>query len=368
MNVVRTIKYKGVAFEKWVLQMWQLMKVRFRLYNEDRLIKSKLTQKNVLTQSEREQVKAFYSPYFKPKLTSHQFYKEKTGVFCVNYVPDYIWYGYIDPYYNDWKLDKYIDNKCYYHRIFPNVKMPQLFYYRLNGFWFDGKDNIVSEQKVRKFLSESNENCFLKMADSLSGCGYGVTFFAPSENDISTLAHLLNSKDDMVIQGAISQHQKLSAINDSSVNTVRILSLLCKDGTVKVYSSVLRIGRRGKKVDNASSGGITCGICPNGRLKKFAYNQRGNRFEKHPDSGFVFDEAEIPSYEKAVEMVKGIAPTVPHFRLVSWDIAIGDDGEPIFIEMNPAYGELDFHQLNNGPIFGEDTEEVLEEVFGNRKK
>ena len=30
------------------------------------------------------------------------------------------------------------------------------------------------------------------------------------------------------------------------------------------------------------------------------------------------------------------------------------------------YGELDFHQINNGPIFGEDTEKILKEVFNKR--
>ena len=59
---------------------------------------------------------------------------------------------------------------------------------------------------------------------------------------------------------------------------------------------------------------------------------------------------------------------IPHFRLVSWDIAIDESGEPILIEMNSAYGGPELHQFSNGPIFGEDTEEILEEVFGNNKK
>lgn len=29
------------------------------------------------------------------------------------------------------------------------------------------------------------------------------------------------------------------------------------------------------------------------------------------------------------------------------------------------FGEIDFHQLNNGPLFGDDTEEILKEVFGS---
>ena len=52
-------------------------------------------------------------------------------------------------------------------------------------------------------------------------------------------------------------------------------------------------------------------------------------------------------------------------RLISWDFAIDENGEPMLIEMNISYGELDFHQLCNGPIFGDKTEDVLNEVFDN---
>ena len=38
-------------------------------------------------------------------------------------------------------------------------------------------------------------------------------------------------------------------------------------------------------------------------------------------------------------------------------------GSPILIEVNMHSGQLDFHQLNNGPVFGEDTEVILKEVF-----
>jgi len=57
---------------------------------------------------------------------------------------------------------------------------------------------------------------------------------------------------------------------------------------------------------------------------------------------------------------------VPHFRLVSWDFAINEEGHPVMIEANLNLGELDFHQLNNGPVFGEDTKKILDEVFGKK--
>jgi len=88
--------------------------------------------------------------------------------------------------------------------------------------------------------------------------------------------------------------------------------------------------------------------------------------EKHPDSGLIFEGYEVPGYQKCRDAVPMLHAQMPRFRLVSWDFAIDPDGEPVLIEANLHYGELDFHQINNGPIFGEDTEKILKEVFNKR--
>lgn len=175
-------------------------------------------------------------------------------------------------------------------------------------------------------------------------------------------------KTDLVVQEGLIQSQTLSEINKSSVNTVRLLTLLKQDGTVKIYSAILRMGINGAKVDNASSGGITVGIKEDGRLKTCAYSAVGVRYDSHPTSGVKFDNYMIPNYDKVKSLVKEQALYFPHFRLVSWDIAIDGDDRPVIIEANLHFGEIDFHQLNNGPLFGEDTELILREVLGCRKE
>lgn len=162
------------------------------------------------------------------------------------------------------------------------------------------------------------------------------------------------------------QCDELNLLNASSVNTIRILSLLKKD-EVKIYSSIIRMGVNGARVDNASSGGITCGIENDGSLKSVAYSSKGVRYDVHPTSKIHFENIRIPSFEKAQQLVKKIHPRLGHFKMVSWDIAIDNALEPVLIEANLCYGELDFHQLNNGPLFGEDTEDILNEVFSHRK-
>jgi len=77
---------------------------------------------------------------------------------------------------------------------------------------------------------------------------------------------------------------------------------------------------------------------------------------------------QLPSYDKAVELVKKTHPRIAHFRSVSWDIAIVEDGTPVLIEANLCRGGIDLLQLNNGPLFGDDTKIILDEVFGKTVK
>jgi hypothetical protein len=213
----------------------------------------------------------------------------------------------------------------------------------------------------------SKSEVFIKKSVASEG-GHGVYYFNTrnsSRNDLSEIIDEIGH--DFVVQEALTQSQTIAQINPSSINTIRVLTLLRKDGTVKNYSTVLRMGRNGSKVDNASSGGITCGVNPDGSLKGVAYTADGDKFTEHPDTKIKFSDIVIPNYAQIIETVKRLHPLLPMFRLLSWDIALNKDNEPILIEVNMKYGELDFHQLNNGPIFGDDTKEILEEVFHNSK-
>lgn len=87
-----------------------------------------------LTENQKNEIKNYFKPYTKVKTIFHEFYTEKNGNYCVNYIPDDIYYCYIDPYFNDWEEAKYIDNKCLYGSLFSDVKQPEEFAVRMNGF------------------------------------------------------------------------------------------------------------------------------------------------------------------------------------------------------------------------------------------
>lgn len=316
----------------------------------------------LLTNQEKKDIKSFYGRFgLKPSLIFHQFYKYSTGNVYINFIPDDIYYTYIDPFYNDWKLATYLDNKTYYHLLFPDVKQPGLIAYRQNGFWLDRSHNITTFNAVVEAIRKE-DCCFLKQATESEG-GKGV-YVLNNQNSEAEINDIINTiSGDIVIQARLIQSKTLASLNSSSVNTIRLLTLLMKDNSVKLCSTSLRMGINGSKVDNASSGGITVGVKPNGTLNSFAYSASGIKYDCHPTSQVEFSTITIPNYGQIVELVKTEAQKKPHFRLISWDIALDESNEPVLIEANLRYGELEFHQLNNGPIFGDDTNRILEEVF-----
>ena len=320
----------------------------------------------VLTDKEKKAVTDYYQQFgFKVFLEYPEFYKEKLGEIDVRYIPDDFHYCVIDPYFNNWKLADTIDNKCYYDMYFPGVKQPEPIGYRINGLWYSENKELTGIESIKSSLA-SMDCAFVKAAtDSCGGhgvfCIEGPNIQEQFENAIGKIPA------DIVIQKAIIQHNTMAKLNDTSVNTVRLISLLSERG-VKVYSTIVRMGINGARVDNASSGGITCGIYPDGRLKSVAYSADGKKYDKHPSSGVCFSDIVIPNYCALHELVEKLHVLMPHFRLISWDVAIDQNENPVLIEANLKSGEIDFHQLNNGPLFGEDTESILREIQVNRKQ
>ncbi len=317
----------------------------------------------VLNTSQKKEINNYFSDYEKVTWKFHNFYTEKTGNYYVNYIPEDIYFNKINRYYNDYQLAKVMDHKCYYENLFGDFKQPVKLADRKSEYWFIGNHMSSFEQLLDMLCEEPA--VFIKAAVDSSG-GYGVKYVDKKECEDyrqSIKQTIEQIRVDITIQKPIIQHKDLSRLNDSSVNTIRILTVL-RNGKVKIYSSILRIGNGNVKVDNHSSGGMSVGIDENGRLKKYAYLFNSDKVTQHPFSGVEFQGYQLPAFDNAQEMVKKAHLCVPHFKMISWDVAIDEYGEPVLIEANFTDGEIDFHQLNNGPLFGEDTKEILNEVYG----
>lgn len=314
-----------------------------------------------MSKTDKEEAIDFFAPYIHLKNTNeHEFYTGCTGAFYKEYIPDWVYYAYIDPYYNNWEMANFMDNKCFYELLFPKCKHLYNLAYRSNGIWFS-HDRKPIDYKDALAAIDQEESVFVKKA-VISNGGHGVSKLSGDNLSEKVRDVISNIKSDIVIQRSLKQSAHLAAINPSSVNTIRVLSVL-RNNEVKIYSMILRMGVGDAYVDNASSGGITVGIREDGNLKQIAYSKDGEVFHKHPTSGIEFDTIRIPNIDAVRKLVVENHPMVPYHRMVSWDVALDEKDTPVLVEANLRDGELDFHQLNNGPVFGKDTESILREVF-----
>lgn len=280
-------------------------------------------------------------------------------------LPHDIYYSYIDTYFSDVRRSRACDDKNMYDMYFHDIPQPKTVARRMNGIYMDANYRIISVNDVLDACGDSGR-VVIKPSVCSEG-GHGIVFWDSAINDISMLMSVLTSADDIIIQETIQQHDTLSLIHACSINTVRIMALIYNDD-VHILSSVLRMGIDGSRVDNASSGGIFCGIEDDGRLKNFAYDLNAKFYKRHPQ-GAIFNEYKIPNFSTCIDIVKKLAPRLAGIsKLCSWDLSIDKNGNPLLIEANMSYGGITTHQYCNGPLFGAHTLEILNMVFNKSKK
>lgn len=280
----------------------------------------------------------------------HSFYytigdKEKTHL----YYPDDWFYVRVDSRLNDWKIAPVIDDKNLYDLFFYDAPHPRVIARLVGGVYEDGDYNIITLEEVVK-RCENEGKVIVKIPYGSSG-GHGIRFW--SKESGKSLAEMLSSMKTFVIQEIVIQHEELRKLHPDSLNTIRLMTMT--DGSeVKPLSAIVRMGVGGSKVDNVSSGGMACGIYEDGSLKNFAFDGQGRRYDIHPQ-GAHFEDSVIPNFDMCIALCKKLAPRVARFsKLISWDFAIDAEGQPLLIEANLYGGELDFHQMCNGPIFGDE--------------
>lgn len=319
-----------------------------------------------LTYAQRRAVRRFYSPYIR-FLTKryHRLYTAKSGRFYPEYMPEELFFMWIDRYFSDRDEARYLDNKCYYYRLFSNIKQPELVAMRIGSTWLDGRLNPVSAQQVL-VLAGSEPEIVVKQALNSQG-GYGVSFISGSRLVSDFRKRMRGIRGDVVIQRPVKQHSLLAQLHPQSVNTMRIVSLLTKN-KVKIYAAALKIGTGDSRTDNGCQGGVYCGIKPDGSLKDYGILDNGTVVERHPDLNYTFSGKRVPHFGRALSLVKKAHVFLGHFRLVSWDITIDEQGDAVLIEANLSLGGINDVQMCCGPLFGRDTKKILDEAMKGRRK
>lgn len=359
-------QYKKLFFK--IFEVPELLAANVITNCQERYLLRKYKHSNFrLSGEQKKDVREFWKPYCRISTDWAAYYCSANGIFDPRYIPNDLYYTVIDQHFNSRKLGYGFNDKNYYSKIFDEIPQPKTLLRKINGLLFDANYNQISVREGGQIISNYDE--IICKPSQETGSGRGIEFIkTASQGKIESILNNTES-DDYIIQTIISQHPKLSEIHKSSINSIRICSLLMNDG-VHILSAVLRMGSGGSRVDNATAGenarygGLTVGIKEDGTLKKYGYTYyAGEKVDKHP-GGFLFEGFRVPSFEKAVELVRTAHPRIAHFRLVSWDIAIDAEDKAVLIEANMRKGSINFHQFNNGPLF---ENVMFESMDGNMK-
>ncbi|MBE6039142.1 MAG: hypothetical protein E7218_08120 [Anaerofustis stercorihominis] len=166
-----------------------------------------------------------------------------------------------------------------------------------------------------------------------------------------------------IVETTVQQHQAMSALNPSSVNTIRVYTIYRADED-KVYIpyAFVRIGREGF-TDNYSNGGMTSKLdLDTGRIMFPCSDKNGTVYEKHPITQTEFVGYTIPMWQEIIHMCKKAAKVIPQVGYVGWDVAVGEES-PLFIEGNAYPG----NGIPQNPNFLPDKigmKPLMEEITG----
>lgn len=220
---------------------------------------------------------------------------------------------------------KYMDDKRLFNERFKKL---------LGRDYLDA--GAANKQEVLSFF-EKHKVVFVKPTDGSSGRGIFLVEWQKESDERKK--QLLNDCVDKkyLLEERIEQKGWLNEINPTSVNTIRMNTLLHSDGKVDLVNAFLRTGRRGQIIDNAHAGGILWHInALNGEIT-YGAHAWGKKLLAHPDSKIHLSGQKIPRLREAIEVVKQAALLVPSVTQAGWDVVISDDG--IFlIEGNSGSG------------------------------
>lgn len=165
-------------------------------------------------------------------------------------------------------------------------------------------------------------------------------------------------KEAVVAQEFIVQDMCMAQVSDSSVNTIRVLTIMTEANNPVIASATARFSADSEAyIDNWSAGGVAVGVnCQSGKLMKCAFDKEGNRYTHHPVSGVLFDGFQIPEWERILSTARKVQSAFPFYRLLGMDIAIAKGGIPVLIEVN-ASTDLILQEQTSGPLF--ENKEIL---------
>lgn len=295
----------------------------------------------------------------------HRLYESMSGSFCIEYIPEMMYSIKIEPKLNDRKYAAALEDKSMVENLCvgTGAVVPETVLVCIEGNYFDKNRDCITKEKAIEIFSDSEKVIFKPIINSSSG--KNIRFF--DEKVGEKAKEILDGfGKNFMIQKQIIPHEAFKKLNPTSINTIRIVTYII-NGKIDCFPVTVRIGRDTSRIDNIHAGGISIGVDDNGRLLKkgsvLAYGDKNIPYSKHPDTGVVFENYELPKIAEAIEVAKRIHTRYSRIGIVSWDFTIDKDENIVLIESNIMGQSIWFPQILHGTgAFGKNTPEILQKI------
>lgn len=238
------------------------------------------------------------------------------------YLPDY--------YKNEWSVGT--DLKLYWELT--------------DKYWFYNKNKEFFKRKAIQLDQNTNfeefatfcKECGTVFIKPLSAAfGYNTFKYQYNDEDIKeTYDKLVKDRNSyksssltkygFIVEELIKQTEHLGIFNESSVNTVRIPSILTSKGHY-VLGCFFRTGRKGAVIDNAGGGGIFAALDDEtGVAITDGFDEFCNSYAVHPDSGVAYKGFKIKDWKELIQITKKAHENMPNHKYIAYDFAHTDNG------------------------------------------
>ena len=219
----------------------------------------------------------------------------------------------------------------YRHIFHDKVEFDRVFDEHLHREWM-----VVEEGNAAALNEFVQRQGTVVVKTPMGQAGSGVFRYHASDVDDPEAFHReLLEQGRVLVEEVITQHPDLAAVCPGTVNTTRVTAFF--DGEKTHILAIAQKFGRGEVSDQMSFGGFYTMLDEDGHAVGAGYDSHGHVHERHPDSGFVIADFQLPMMEEVRDFVDRIARVVPQVQYVGWDIVVSPDG-PVLVEGNWGAG------------------------------
>lgn len=221
----------------------------------------------------------------------------------------------------------------------PGFTMSKYSFYQRIPQFFEREVILAPKCGPEAFIAFAKKYGKIVTKPDQGSYGRGVVTYTYT-TDEDALAYYKGFTEEMICECFIQQHPDLNALNPSSVNTVRFISLRKGDDIIITSASLRAAATTDKFVDNMRKGGIGAQVnLETGVIYTDGYDYNDHQYEAHPTTGVTFKGFQMPNWDKAIALVKNAHKEIHECDYLGWDIAITQTGADI-IEANTAPGPM----------------------------